>query len=189
MESTLKRITVFVVLVFVSLLVQARDDIPKGIRYIEASDSLNTQIKNAVMNSFSKGTTKQLLFERVVCGPALWNEIKSGAKSTGLNIAPTTFHIPIEKNGKLVRTQEMSGALFQGKAQIDFLSHILDSTAQKQISVRKPSSAELSVYWKLIPYDIEEPIFVVEIDKSRLLIDFTGGKIMWVDLVSAYSNG
>jgi hypothetical protein len=51
------------------------------------------------------------------------------------------------------------------------------------ITVRKLKERELDWYWASISYDIEEPIFIFENDRHKVLIHFTTeGKIFFLDL-------
>ncbi len=53
--------------------------------------------------------------------------------------------------------------------------------------VRKAHADEISFYWAMIPFDIDEPFFVVETATERFVADFQDkdGKItlFWIDLV------
>jgi hypothetical protein len=79
----------------------------------------------------------------------------------------------------------MQGKLFQNKAEIREFWKALCKTVgrDEKFRIRRPTKLELELYWAMIPYDIEEPIFVVESDRHSFLIDFAGGKdrMFWID--------
>jgi hypothetical protein len=48
---------------------------------------------------------------------------------------------------------------------------------------RRPTPRELELYWAMIPVDVEEPIFVVDGKRARILVQFVAKdvKILWID--------
>jgi hypothetical protein len=50
--------------------------------------------------------------------------------------------------------------------------------------VRDPNEAEIGYLWMLVPYDLDEPIFVIEVGNNRVLVDLDEQhRIDWVDLL------
>jgi hypothetical protein len=53
--------------------------------------------------------------------------------------------------------------------------------------IRNANSKEISFYWAMIPFDIEEPLLVADLGKERLLVNFVvkEGKpnFFWLDIV------
>ena len=51
-------------------------------------------------------------------------------------------------------------------------------------SVRKPTEAELQYYYSLIPYELSDPILVVEGGGHAFLCDFEGGsKVFYIEML------
>ena len=81
--------------------------------------------------------------------------------------------------------QVLEGKLFQTAAEVKAFGKLFrrtykfDSTSR----VRRPTPAELSLYWAMISFDITEPIFVVESKRAKILAQFVEKemKIMWID--------
>lgn len=58
--------------------------------------------------------------------------------------------------------------------------------------IRKLNEKELNVYWSMIPFDIEEPVYVLEAGSKRFLLDLkkdektAGYYAFWIDELSSY---
>ena len=50
-----------------------------------------------------------------------------------------------------------------------------------QVSIRAPKPNELDWYWTIIPYDLEDVIFVVETSQSQFFLEFNDGKMFYID--------
>jgi hypothetical protein len=52
-----------------------------------------------------------------------------------------------------------------------------------EFTVRKAGFEELALIWALVPFDIEEPLFVAESKRYRFLAAFVkdGSSVMWID--------
>ena len=92
----------------------------------------------------------------------------------------TTMEVPTD-NG----TQKFDGKLFQGKEEVTafWKAFLRKYKFGAKAVVRRPTAKELSLYWAMIPYDITEPIFVVEDEDATILAQFSGDdvKIGWID--------
>ena len=54
-------------------------------------------------------------------------------------------------------------------------------------SIRKARADELSFYWATIPFDIEEPLFVVDTNSERFIVHLLNKQpkitLFWIELV------
>jgi len=124
---------------------------------------------------------------RIICGPGLWRMIKDVPIISELDPVGATSVVDAGAG----RFQEFEGALFQTEEQrtvlIDVVRHILNDT---EFQIRKPDERELRVYWSLIPYDIEEPIYILDNGERRLLVDFVVGdesaRLFWIGDMSQF---
>lgn len=52
--------------------------------------------------------------------------------------------------------------------------------------MRPAAAPEIQYYWATIPFDIEEPLYVIDFGKQRVLVHFTarGGepRLFWMDI-------
>ena len=112
-----------------------------------------------------------ILGDTLVCGPFLWEQLKntSGMDKVGL---ASTIAIPGTEDGGVKIVQKLDGRTFRSPAEVD-----------DQFSVRKAQSQELAVFWAMVPFDLEEPLFVVESKHHRLLAAFNndGATVKWID--------
>lgn len=167
-----------------------RPNVPEGVVYHETTAEKNAKAKAAVLKAFTSESLHELFGTKVVCGPALWHAIKSKPEINSLQPADTVFNIPITAGPRAGSMQQLRGALFQTDAEVSALAKALATMAASDIHVRKAGADELSLYWALIPYDIEEPLFIVETGGLRFLIDMSADdhKVFWIDEMSAYKR-
>lgn len=172
--------------------VSAEDNlvIPAGIRYKQASAKVNDDACKLLMKLFSASDDKQDIlpfFEtHLICGPGLWLNIKSEKAMTELKKGNAVFEMPvINAQGKVIRKDKMGGKLFQTPEEIlAFWKVFAQRTDFSGFKIRKLNQDELRIFWAMIPFDITEPIFIIESSKHKILILFTSAeklKIMWID--------
>jgi hypothetical protein len=168
---------------------EAQVEVPPGVRYKTASTEVNDRAKKRLAEFFSTPMKLEIpddaFAAMAICGPLLWSRIKGLAEMKALTKGEVVVHMPIYEGGNVVRQQQMQGKLFQNKAEIREFWKALCKTVgrDEKFRIRRPTKLELELYWAMIPYDIEEPIFVVESDRHSFLIDFAGGKdrMFWID--------
>jgi hypothetical protein len=164
-------------------------EVPPGVRYKAASTEVNARAKKRLAEFFSTPMKPQIpedaFAQMAICGPLLWSKIKGLPEMKALTKGRVVVHMPIFEGGKIVRQQQMEGKLFQVKPEIrEFWKALCKSVRRdEKFTIRRPTKLELQIYWAMIPYDIEEPIFVVESDRHSFLIDFNGGRdeMFWID--------
>ena len=152
--------------------------IPPGIRYKKASPEVNEQAKQHLKTTFTaqaKDADVLSLFEsHVICGPGLWPDIKNNPAVSKLTKGTVTLN---------EGTQKLEGKLFQSPEEVlIFWNAFKQRTDFTGLKIRKLIPDELKTFWAMISFDIEEPIFILESPKHKILVDFTSdGKILWID--------
>jgi len=158
--------------------------VPNGVVYKKAGAEQNRKALeklSQMLRVTDRNDVSDELFCRIlICGPGLWRNIKGDAEMSAITSGVTRLKVPTGKG-----VQELEGKLFQSKEEVaafwkSFLRHYkLDSKAV----IRRPSAKELTLYWAMIPYDIVEPIFMVENENATLLAQFSAEdlKIGWID--------
>jgi hypothetical protein len=165
--------------------------IPEGIRYRKTTDEGNRLAKARLTKFFhAKAKKKNILslFENkvLICGPALWLEIKDDKSMSKIEKGNVTFQMPvINDKEEIVRMEKASGKLFQSPDEVwSFWAAFVKRTDFADLEIRKLNPLELRIYWSMIPYDITEPLFVLESKKHKILTVFTSTndlKIAWID--------
>lgn len=187
-------------------------EVPEGVVYKRATAKENTEARIQLRTALSTGSLAYIFDDKVICGPALWSDIKELTAFSDFDITPVEINIPILGSGAEGSTamQKFEGALLQGPEEIQALARVLTSVLDRSVNIRKAHPDELEVFWALIPYDIEEPLFVLEtdivvdkagVDKTgtgkggkdkttlRFLLDMTSEyKVFWIEELSAYSR-
>lgn len=157
--------------------------------YKSAPVETNELAMQSAERLFRSTDTVQLedLAGRIICGPGLWRMIKDVPNISELDPVGATSVVDDGGGG----FQKFEGALFQTEEQrtelIDIVRHILTDS---EFQIRKPNEHELRVYWSLIPYDIEEPIYILDNGARRLLVDFVvtdeSAQLFWIGDMSQF---
>lgn len=147
----------------------------------KAEDLLRTLLDPRV----SDETIGKSLSKLVVCGPGLWKGVKGAAPLSLHKSKPVSFVVPTGSGMK----QFDGKGVQESQAKIDFWEMILayDLKFQHKRTIRKATAEEISYYWAIIPYDFEEPLYVVDYVKMQFIFDFSLDegvpRVMFVEIV------
>jgi hypothetical protein len=147
--------------------------IPKRVVYNYANDKTNQKAKELIEESLSQKDNFKLLGENLIVGPTLWKKFQN--IETLKNIPGNViFHIDnLEVDGKNCQTLEESK-----KVWIEVKKEI-----NEKYIIRKANEDELDYYWSTISFDIEEPLFIIETDQHKYILNFIEKnlKLFWID--------
>lgn len=161
--------------------------IPAGVRYKKASDEINQKAKQLLENAVSaKPDTvniDSISGGPIACGPLLWEVIKDEAGKELRDATPMILIInaskPLRKEGRGLAKPEQKRAFWKL-----FIEKI---KANNSFTVRKAETSEIAYFWATIPFDIEEPLQIIDFGKVKVLVNFTmkngEPKIFWMDVV------
>ena len=160
-------------------------DVPNGVRYKKASDEVNrlakSSLENALINSDAVPTN--FFGDAVMVGPMLWKALKPGAGQVLLGAKPVVVVIP----GKSSFAAEGKGIVTDDERKAFWKRLRTEYPNLKDAKVRKGNAEEISYFWATIPFDIEEPFWVIEGGGDRFIVNFQmQGKqprLFWIDLV------
>jgi hypothetical protein len=167
-------------------------EVPPGIVYKPVDAATDAKARQAITEAFSAGAPQvfALLTDPVICGAAYWSAIKGDPAIHAAATIPSHFKFPAGPTGQV---QTMEGATFKEAAARQVLAGRLAADVGKDPALRKLRPDELRVYWAMIPFDIEEPLYILEVGKKRFLLNLQRHEeqfsVMWVDEISAYKFG
>jgi hypothetical protein len=160
-------------------------EVPKGVNYKRASDEVNALAKANLEAAFAGSdlVPADLFGNVVVVGPLLWKALRPSADQIMLDTKPVVIMVqvpaPTVAEGKRILTENERIAFWK-----------LFRTTYTKLSeskIRKGNVEEISYYWATIPFDIEEPFWVVDTGRERFVAHFQvkEGKprLFWIDLV------
>ena len=127
-------------------------------------------------------TLTNLFASPMVCGPGLWNALKSSPHFSKPPAAKSTAKIPIGK-GKF---QELPMALLQSEDEVASFRRALADLINSQgtLTIREPNKDEFTKYWVVIPFDkISGPLLVAEGKDATVFCQFEKGRVFWADEV------
>jgi hypothetical protein len=158
--------------------------VPEGVNYKTAPEPVNTAAKSALQAALASDQFPAELFGEVtVCGPMLWKALQPSADIVLLSAKPVIAMITdpeaIHAEGKRLLSADERRSfwiLWQKKY-----------PGLKKATLRKARADELSFYWATIPFDIEEPLFVVDTGSERFIVHMMNKQekttLFWIDLV------
>ncbi len=164
--------------------------IPAGVRYKYADADTNQAAQSHLLKAFKEGNDPAVFGNRVIIGPRLWQRIREIPELAKIPKGEVTFKIPIKIKDApgTVREQNLQGKLIQSEADSRTLYSALSSfAAGKEIRLRKLRAEELSYYWSIISWDIEEPLFALETPAVTLLLQYVSKSknVFFVDALGA----
>jgi hypothetical protein len=148
--------------------------------------------RQAIKDAFAGGAPQVLaiMTGAVTCGPGYWSVLKKDPAIAAASPIPTYFKVSNTLTGEV---QSLEGATFKETPGRKALADRLASDIGKAPSIRKLHADELQIFWAMIPFDIEEPIYICEANDKRFLINLRqeNGQvtIFWVDELSTYKTG
>jgi hypothetical protein len=164
------------------------NELPPGASYKTAPPAVNLaakqKLERAMRLTQGKRDLEAILRGTVVCGPFLWEQIRStpGIEKVGL---ASTIAIPGSSGNGPKIIQTLEGRTFRSTAEVSALQRALHATFtfDTEFTVRKARSQELALFWAMVPFDLQEPLFVVESKHHRLIAAFNSddGSLMWLD--------
>jgi hypothetical protein len=183
-SSLALRILIALLAILLAAASAMSQEIPEGVVYKPAPESVNAAAKLALEKALPLDSlSPELSGDVTVCGPMLWKSLKPSADKVLLNaksvMAMITDPEVIHAEGKrLLSADERQSFWTAWRNKYPKL---------KTASIRKARADELSFYWATIPFDIEEPFFVLDTAAERFVVQLLNkqGKIslFWIDLV------
>jgi hypothetical protein len=140
-----------------------------------AKTAVSTQLKSdaaALTNLFSAP---------MMCGPGLWNVLKSSPHFAKPPVAKTTVRVPVGK-----KFQELPAALLQNEDEAASFRKALAELLKSQgpLIVREPNREEFLIFWATTPTAvITGPLVVAEGKEVAIFCQFEKGRVFWADEV------
>lgn len=162
--------------------------LPPKAKYTASKEAITKAKADLSANLVTNVVTLTNLFvSPAICGPGLWNILKSSPHFAKPPFAQSTAKIPIG-GGKF---QELPMALLQTEDEVaSFRKALVDLiTTQGQLIIREPNEGEFKKYWAVIPFDvITDPVLVAEGKDATIFCQFgKKGTVFWADEVKRTS--
>lgn len=160
---------------------------PDATWYKRATEEINQRAKSklerALSAKASDTNTETLFAEGVVCGPLLWEVLRDQAGKELQDALQTNFIMTMPKQmtkeGRTFLKPEQKRSFWN-----IFMERIKDNNS---VVVRRATKPEIDYYWSTISFNIEEPLYVVDIGNRKVLFNFLieNGEpnIFWMDIV------
>jgi hypothetical protein len=101
------------------------------------------------------------------------------------------FLVPLGETADVANSQSLEGRTYFNKAAAHTFLGFLRAglpLAQKP-TVRRPTQLEIAVLWSMIPFDLKDPLFVVEIGGHNLIVVLSPEErtVLWIDDLAGVS--
>jgi len=175
---------VLIVLLFFSTQLAGGPPISEEINYIPRGEEANVIATRLIKKAFN-GHISVLFNKPLIIGPGLWKQIKDedAIKTSGI----IQTDISVESSSKR-KVYTLHGGLAKTKVDIFAFRKFITPLFKADYSIRKLNAKEMKIYWSLIPYDIQEPVFVLESSNRKLLLDFDIDESMHVFYIDDISK-
>lgn len=157
---------------------QEAEKIPEGITYVRAEKEVNREAREYLLDLFARPDSGIRLPKAIVCGPFLWYELIFVAGFDENIGIPVLFNMPLGNTvhsfqGRAIRWEDKTTALQ------DYFRNLFDNLGG--FSLRKLSEQEISLYWSMVPYDIHEPVFMIESPGFILVADICSEGLFFLE--------
>lgn len=178
-ESKLIGIVLFLFCLSVQCLGQ---EIPAGVRYKPAPESINIAVKSSLERALAGDSFPNTVLKDIfTCGPMLWHELKPAADEVLLESKVVVGFVETPEP-----TQVEARALVTAKQRRTFWDALLKKYPRlRSAKVRKATAKEILYYWATIPFDIDEPFFAIDTGTEVFIAHFgsQAPSLFWIDLV------
>jgi hypothetical protein len=143
-----------------------RPHIPDGVKYTFMDDKQNAEVRDFLAAQFSRGQSgvAELFADECMCAPGYWKLVAGlGIKAPKIN----AFSVP---NGRTGKTYKMDGAQIQDSSDLSLISKYLAAQVGTDPSIRRLTSKEIAKFWVVVPFDIQEPVFVAESGSRQFVV-------------------
>ena len=166
-----------------------RVKIPEGVVYRFMDDGQLAEVRTLLVGDFARGQggVGELFKDECTCAPGYWRLVRSGMVAPHME----SFAIPNRLSGK---TYNLVGAQLKDPRDLKTLSASVSGDLGETPTIRRLSTKEIAQFWVVVPFDIVEPVFVVEGLSRKLVLclkktNRSGWRIWWVDALTEYDWG
>lgn len=149
--------------------------IPNWIRYASTTDEINKNTITMLQRFINEEAINLESYNTLIVGPTLWRDYMNDSELKKIWINSTAI---IDKQELPIRTytSKYDGGIFMEKFKKELF--------HKQSIIRKANTEELKYYWSTIPFDIEEPLLIVESGSWKYLFNFNKNSwVNWIDKI------
>jgi hypothetical protein len=157
--------------------------LPPKAEYTASDDAIAKARADLSTNLGADPASQTNLFSPIMmCGPGLWDILKSSPHFAKPPVAKSTVEVPVGKD----KAQKLPMALLQSEDEVASFRKALADLIKSQgnLTIREPTKDEFMVFWRVIPFDkITGPMLVAEGKDITIFFEFEKGKVFLADEV------
>ena len=183
----MRQILIFILALTANLAVAQQNiekiTIPKGVVYNYCDNSIIEKAKKLIKENLTNENDYSLLQDNLIVGPTLWKTLKKAESLQGVG-KDVVLHVD---------GSELKGKAYQNIDDTKKLWTEFRKEVSANFKIRKANQNELSYYWTTIPFDIDEPLLIVETENRNYILNILPKelKLIWLDefpQMNAYHN-
>ena len=180
-----------VVFVTRTAIADDRPVIPPDVHYKFIDDKVDAEMRASLAAKFQQGEAEAVELFKLPCilAPGYWKSI-AGSDCVQHRI-PSTFSVPDAKTGVKVK---LEGATTKDAEDWRRIAQRFAADVGKSPVIRRLTTDEVRLMWTVVPFDIEEPVYVLENGPHRfviILMKDVGANtscVWWVDDLAGYGK-
>jgi hypothetical protein len=173
-------------------LASDRPTIPPGVHYRFIDDKLDAAIRASLAAKFQQGESavEELFRAACTCAPGYWRIVAGSGCVKHPTV--TVFSVPNRKTGI---EYKLDGAKIEDPEDLHRIGQHFASAVGKTPVIRRLTTTEISQMWVVVPFDIEEPVYLLENGSRHFVICLSKDvaadsyRIWWVDILTEYDYG
>ncbi len=166
-------VTLVAAVCFVSSAVLQADppvDVPPNVKYKTVDDSINEKEKAEILTDLAGGpsTAAKLFGGPCIVAPGYWKALASAPNIRFTSPIHSNFKVPQPDGSE----KSYTGGTIKEASDLKVLAGQFAQDIGSAPKIRKLTSTELSELWAIYPFDLQEPIFMLENDHLHLVVIF-----------------
>lgn len=154
--------------------------IPPGITYITASEQSLHDAAERVKRVLDPGYTgnEHIFKDWVICGPFIWPALAGQGELGWRDAVDLLTRLNLNGRNKLLQGKALTNDNELSSLEWD-LRRLLDR--EGGFILRALDQEELQVYWGIVGWNIQEPIFILQTQSHKYVMEFRQGSAVYVD--------
>ena len=146
--------------------------IPARVTYVTVEPERWTAGLTAVLGAITNGSTGGTPIDALLLGPAITEQLQMIDFFERFESAPVESIVEINGQSTIVRMTVFNTDNLAEGFLASFNAIRNEIVEDGVMTVRRPTAAEIDWYWTIIPWDIHEPVFVLENTEHTFFIDY-----------------
>lgn len=149
--------------------------IPQGVVYNYCTDYLNNEAIKNIKSSLGQKDNYSIIQANLTIGNQLWSRFRNIETLKAIKMGKKVIF--------RIDNTEVEGKMYENTEDSKLVWDEVRKEITENYVIRKANEVELKYYWSTIPFDIEEPLFILETQKHNYILNLSKNdlKLFWLD--------